>query len=99
MIERQSCFFLTSRCRAQSRLAHLLHLVRTKIFAGQEAGSPAGHQRRKRDAVDCTAAQTVAAALLASKNGPYRHGERTKAAIAEQRKFSALLKLLRAGLT
>jgi hypothetical protein len=29
----------------------------------------------------------------------YRHGERTKAAIAEQRKFSALLKMLRAGLT
>jgi hypothetical protein len=27
------------------------------------------------------------------------HGERTKAAIAEQRKFSALLKMLRAGLT
>src|SRR6266436_9093905 len=29
------------------------------------------------------------------RNGQYRHGERTKAAIAEQRKFSALLKLLR----
>jgi hypothetical protein len=29
----------------------------------------------------------------------YRHGERTKAAIAEQRKLSALLKMLRAGLT
>jgi hypothetical protein len=27
------------------------------------------------------------------------HGERTKAAIAEQRKFSALLKMLRAGVT
>jgi hypothetical protein len=33
------------------------------------------------------------------RNGPYRHGERTKAAIAEQQKFSALLKMLRAGLT
>src|SRR5262249_19822716 len=32
-------------------------------------------------------------------NGQYRHGERTKAAIAERRKFSALLKMLRAGLT
>jgi hypothetical protein len=30
---------------------------------------------------------------------PGRRGERTKAAIAEQRKFSALLKMLRAGLT
>ena len=29
----------------------------------------------------------------------YRHGERTKAAIGDQRKFSALLKMLRAGLT
>jgi hypothetical protein len=33
------------------------------------------------------------------RNGQYRHGERTKAAIAEQKKFSALLKTLRAGLT
>src|SRR6516165_8211818 len=33
------------------------------------------------------------------RNGQYRHGERTKGAIAERRKFSALLKLLRAGLT
>jgi hypothetical protein len=45
------------------------------------------------------AAQGVAAALLASRNGQFRHGDRTKAAIAEQRKFSALLKMLRAGLT
>src|SRR5215468_8677008 len=30
------------------------------------------------------------------RNGQYRHGERTKAAIAEQQKFSALLKMLRA---
>jgi hypothetical protein len=32
------------------------------------------------------------------RNGQYRHGERTKGAIAEGRKFSALLKMLRAGL-
>jgi hypothetical protein len=32
------------------------------------------------------------------RNGQYRHGERTKAAIAEQKKFSALLKMLRDGL-
>jgi len=42
------------------------------------------------------AAQAVAAALLA--NGMV-NTERTKAAIAEQRKFSALLKMLRAGVT
>jgi hypothetical protein len=29
----------------------------------------------------------------------YRHGERTKIAIAERQKFSALLKMLRASLT
>src|SRR5262245_42932434 len=33
------------------------------------------------------------------RNGQYRHGERTRAAIAERQKFSALLKMLRAGLT
>ena len=33
------------------------------------------------------------------RNGQYRHGDRAKAAIAEQRRFSALLKMLRAGLT
>jgi hypothetical protein len=38
-----------------------------------------------------------AIAALATKQ--YRHGERTKAAIAERQKFSALLKMLRAGLT
>src|SRR5262249_41076418 len=32
----------------------------------QRSGITAGHQRRKRGAVDCTAAQAVAAALLAS---------------------------------
>ena len=33
------------------------------------------------------------------RNGQYRRGERTKGAIAEQQKFSALLKMLRSGLT
>jgi hypothetical protein len=32
------------------------------------------------------------------RNRQYRHGERTKTAIAERQKFSALLKMLRAGL-
>jgi len=44
------------------------------------------------------AAQAVAAALLASGMAQYRHDERTKAAIAERLKFSALLKMLRVGL-
>jgi len=58
-------------------------------------GRPAGRQRRERAAADCTAAQAVAAALLASGIANTRHGERTKAAIAEQRKFGALLRMLR----
>jgi hypothetical protein len=33
------------------------------------------------------------------RNSQYRHGERTKAAIAEQRKFGALLEKLCTGLT
>src|SRR5262249_11498600 len=33
------------------------------------------------------------------RHGQYRHGERTKAVIAEQQKFSALLTMLRVGLT
>jgi len=37
-----------------------------------------------------TAAQAVAVPLLGERNGQFRHGERTKAAIAEQQKFSAL---------
>jgi hypothetical protein len=49
--------------------------------------------------IDYTAVQTVAAGSLANGNGQYRHGERTKAAIAERQKFSALLKKFRAGLT
>jgi ABC transporter substrate binding protein len=36
---------------------------------GPRAGNPAGHQRRKRDAVDCAAAQEVAVPVLASAMG------------------------------
>jgi hypothetical protein len=32
------------------------------------------------------------------RNGQFRHGERTKGAIAERLRFGALLKMLRAGL-
>jgi hypothetical protein len=47
------------------------------------------------------ASQTVAADAgpHGERNGQYRYGGRTKAAIAEQKKFSALLKMLRAGPT
>ena len=41
----------------------------------------------------------VAAAALLARDAQYRHGEWTKTAIAEGQKFSALLKILHAGLT
>ena len=70
------------------------------VSAGREprAGSPAGHQRRKRGAAGCTAPQTVVTALLVSAMGNTVTASGTKAAIAERQKFSALLKMLRAGL-
>ena len=56
----------------------------TRFKPGQSGtGSPAGSQRRKRPAVHYTATQRVAAALLASAMAIKRHGERTKAAIAD----------------
>jgi hypothetical protein len=42
--------------------------------------------------------EVAVAEVGGERNGQYRHGERTKAAIAERQKFSALLKMLRAGL-
>jgi hypothetical protein len=38
-------------------------------------------------------------APFGNRNGKYRHGDRSRAAVAERQKFSALLKMLRAGLT
>src|ERR1700738_5298542 len=62
---------------------------------GPGAGNPAARERQKKGAVDCTAAQAVAAGPAGERNGQFRHDERTKAAIAERQKFSTLLKLLR----
>ena len=65
---------------------------------GPRAGKPAGRQQRARAAVDYTAGAKGSGGPPGERNGQYRHGERTKAVIAEQQKFSALLKMLRAGL-
>jgi len=59
---------------------------------GRNAHTPHGALPRKRFAL-------CGGGPPGKRNGQYRNGERTKAAIAEQRKFSALLKMLRAGLT
>ena len=44
----------------------------------------------------CAASKSGSGGPPGKRNGQYRHGERTKAAIAERPKFSALLKMLRA---
>jgi hypothetical protein len=38
-------------------------------------------------------------APFGKRNGQYRHGDRSRAAVAERQKFSKILKMLRAGLT
>jgi hypothetical protein len=48
--------------------------------------------------LDAASLHDAASGPPGKRNGQYRHGERTKATIAEQRKFSAWLKMLRAGL-
>jgi hypothetical protein len=42
---------------------------------------------------------SLAGSPSGERNGQHGHRERTKAAIAEQQKFSGLLKMLRVGLT
>ena len=67
--------------------------ARTK--SGQSCRSPATKKARCR----LHGGARGSGAPPGERNGQYRHGDRTKAAIAEQRKFSALLKMLRTGLT
>ena len=81
---------------------HLLHDTSCLSCAGSQRRcgrslSPASPATKK-GAVDCTAAQAVGGPP-GERNGQYRHGERTKAAIADRQKFTTLLKMLRAGLT
>jgi hypothetical protein len=46
----------------------------------------------EKGALSVAAAQAVAGGPPGERNGQYRHGERTKIAIVEWQKFSALLK-------
>jgi hypothetical protein len=63
--------------------------------------NPKLHAKQRIDCYRCriTDPASGSGGPTGERNGQYRHGERTKAAIAEQQKFSALLKMLRAGLT
>jgi hypothetical protein len=80
------------KLRAQRLKALHGWLTYGSMMSGKSCRSPA----TKKAAVDYTAAQRVAAALLASTMG---NTSRRAAAIVEQRKISALLKMLRPGLT
>ena len=82
-----------SKGKEQEMVAALHRWGATRIFRG------AGCLGEQMSIPVVTAAQAVAVPLLGERNGQFRHGERTKAAIAEQQKFSALLKMLRAGVT
>jgi hypothetical protein len=57
------------------------------VSVGREprAGSPASHQRRKRGAAGCTAAQAGSGGPPGDRNGQYRNGERTKGALRSGR--------------
>ena len=68
--------------------------VRARTKSGKPCRSPA----TKRGAAGCTAPQKVVTALMVSAMGNTVTASGTKAAIAERQKFSALLKMLRAGL-
>jgi hypothetical protein len=65
--------------------------------ARTKSGKPCRSPATKRGAAGCTAPQTVVTALLVSAGNTVT-ASGTKAAIAERQKFSALLKMLRAGL-
>ena len=61
------------------------------MHGGMSPGAPEGGL--------CTASKSGNGGTHGERNGQYCHGERAKGAIAERQKFSALLKMLRAGLT
>src|SRR5262249_8781581 len=65
--------------------------ARTK--SGMPCQSPATKKRR------CRLHGGSSGGPPGERNGQFRHGERTKGAIAERQKFSASLKMLRAGPT
>jgi hypothetical protein len=65
---------------------------------GPRAGSPCRSPATKKGRCRLHGGARGSGGPSGERNGQYRHGERTKTAIAEQQKFSALLKMLRAGL-
>src|SRR5215470_16463720 len=72
--------------------------MRSQCAARTKSGVPCRSPATKKGRCRLHGGARGSGAPPGKRNGQYRHGERTKAAIAERQKFSALLKMLRDGL-
>ena len=66
--------------------------------ARNKSGKPCQSLATKKGRCRLHGGASGSGAPLGKRNGQYRHGERTKGAIAERQMFSDLLKRLRKGL-
>jgi hypothetical protein len=69
----------------------------SKVFPRTRSGKPCRSPATKKGRCRLHGGASGSGGPPGNRNGQYCHGERTKAAIAERQKFSALLKVLRAG--
>src|SRR5262249_47069306 len=76
-----------------------ISVTSTMASAAERSGKPCRSPAKKKGRCRLHGGASGRGAPPGERNGQYRHGERTKAAIAEQQKFRALLKMLRADLT
>jgi hypothetical protein len=85
-----------AECMAELQAAELLPVGATAI-----TGTATSPPKPRNSAVSCRlhGGASGSGGPPGERNGQYRHGERTKATIAERQKFSTLLKMLRTGLT
>jgi hypothetical protein len=78
---------------------HLAHPDNRRAVDAIAEANPRYHQRDEKGRCRLHGGANGSGGPPGERNGQYRHGDRAKAAIAEQRKASALLNMLRAGLT
>ena len=72
---------------------------RRDVWPGRGPGRPARRPRRRaRSAAACTAGEKGSGAPPGERNGNYRHGLRTREAIAERRALRALIRDFRGAL-
>jgi hypothetical protein len=105
---RNECFPMTIWFAAQATIvaADIRHVGNdnpdmiefgSKVFPRTRSGKPCRSPATKKGRCRLHGGASGSGGPPGNRNGQYRHGERTKAAIAERQKFSALLKVLRAG--